>query len=77
MDQNTHVTLNTVLVLLVGIVQFFQRHGPDQVRLEDVVRRLEVAEQQLVVIQHQLSTDHSGTSMGSNQSAALHDDFHR
>ncbi|MEP7286961.1 MAG: hypothetical protein ABI947_14485 [Chloroflexota bacterium] len=55
MDQDTRVTLNTVLVLLMGIVQFFLRRGPHQARVEDLERRVEALEQQVRELQPPLS----------------------
>lgn len=47
MDPQTQNLLITLLILLVAIVQFFLRHGPQSERVKELEKRLAEAEQQL------------------------------
>lgn len=47
MTQETQVMLNTLLILLIALVQFFLRKGPQSERVKELETRLEEAEQAL------------------------------
>ncbi len=60
MDAQTHVTVNTLLILLVVVVQFFLRHRPQTKRIQELEARLEEIEADLETLQEQSWTK-SGT----------------
>jgi hypothetical protein len=57
MNQDSNVTLNTLLILLVALLQFVLRSAPQSRRVRDLERRLEETEQRLDAIQERLSRD--------------------
>jgi preprotein translocase subunit YajC len=56
MDPQTHITLNTVLILLVVLVQFFLRSRPQTKQVQELQARLEEVEGYLEKLQAQLWT---------------------
>jgi hypothetical protein len=56
MNQQTQTLLVTLLVLLVAIVQFFLRSGPQNDRVKELEIRLEQAEQALEDILQRLES---------------------
>ncbi|MEP7286645.1 MAG: hypothetical protein ABI947_12860 [Chloroflexota bacterium] len=54
MDQRTHSTLNTLLILLVALLQFLLGGIQQTARVKALEARLEEAEQQLEEFQKQL-----------------------
>jgi len=56
MDPQTHVTLNTLLILLVVVLQFFLRSKPQSKHIQELEARLEEVEGYLERLQAQLWT---------------------
>jgi preprotein translocase subunit YajC len=54
MDPQTHITLNTLLILLVVVVQFFLRSRPQTKQIQELQARLEEVEGYLEQVQGQL-----------------------
>jgi preprotein translocase subunit YajC len=54
MDPQTHITLNTLLILLVVVVQFFLRSRPQTKQIQELQARLEEVEGYLEQVQRQL-----------------------
>lgn len=54
MSTETHITLNTLLILLVALVQFLLRRGPQPPYVQELEIRLAEAEQRLEEILRRL-----------------------
>jgi preprotein translocase subunit YajC len=62
MDAQTHITLNSLLILLIVLLQFYLRGRPQTKQVQALQDRLEEVEGYLATLQQQLLTEQEGAS---------------